>query len=101
MESHLIVSDKRCQWKTAEKDDLHRKLAECIQTLGGVDAISSHGKEKAPRVPTTSSNTHIEMPTTHTSTDSDSSSLPISSSAISLITSVPSRIQTSGMPCQI
>ena len=93
MESHLIVSDKRCQWKTAEKDDLHRKLAECIQALGGVDAISSHGKEKAPRVPTTSSNTHIEIPTTRTSTDFGSSSSPISSSTISSITSVPSRIQ--------
>ena len=93
MESHLIVSDKRCQWKTAEKDDLHRKLAECIQALGGVDAISSHGKEKAPTVPTTSSSTHTEMPTIRISTDFDSSSSPISSSTISSITSVPSRIQ--------
>ena len=42
MESHLIMADKECCWKKAEKEDLHRKLAECIQALG-VTSLSDEG----------------------------------------------------------
>ena len=46
MESHLIMADKKCCWKKAEKEDLHRKLAECIQALG-VTSLSDEGQPQS------------------------------------------------------
>ena len=46
MESHLIMADKECCWKKAEKEDLHRKLAECIQALG-VTSLSDEGHSQS------------------------------------------------------
>ena len=43
MESHLIMADKECCWKKAEKEDLHRKLAECIRALE-VRSLSDEGQ---------------------------------------------------------